>query len=657
MKQKRTVLVIGLDGASWRFLEKWMKSGELPNLRQIEKGGVKTTLISTLPPLTGAAWVSMQTGNHPGRHGIFDFKKRNGELIKATDVKLPRLWEVMNKRGLRAGIINMPVTYPVSPMNGYLVSSFLTPPNASFAYPPSLERKLKKWGYKIDVAGFLPEDKEIDERGLKEIYQAAEKRLKISKKLFQQEPWNLFFVLIKETDVMQHLDFDGPKTKKLYQMIDKYLGEMITQFQEKYPQQELDIVIMSDHGFHPNAKVDVAFYPLLRSVGVLAQEPAWQLKIKRGLRKWGWFKGENKPKITSYGMFVEDKAQIDEIITKLKKVRIEGQRVFATVKAARELYGNNYSAEVPDILWLTQEKFAPNPDPLASQLTYSKKTILKGHHYADRKGVLIIKSGTISRTSFNKRKKVGIEEIGSLICDWLTVPQQTMIPHGFSLKRKRLTVEGKVVKAKKFLKKTLERYQNPAIAWTGGKDSTVLLHLVREITDKKLPVMFIDHQNHFEETLEFVNRLKNEWGLNLIVVGDQETIAAYQREKDLAKRKELARMVKIKAIEKAIEKYKWDGLLVGIRWDEHPARSKERLISPRANHDRIHPLLEFTEEDIWDYVYLYKVPYNPLYDKGYRSVGEKEFTRPVFEKGAEERAGREREKEVIMEKLRKLGYF
>ena len=97
--------------------------------------------------------------------------------------------------------------------------------------------------------------------------------------------------------------------------------------------------------------------------------------------------------------------------------------------------------------------------------------------------------------------------------------------------------------------------------------------------------------------------------------------------------------------------------MVGIRWDEHPARSEEKPISKRKDHDRIHPILDFTEEDIWDYIYLNKVPYNPLYDMGYRSVGEKEFTQPVFEKGASERAGREKEKEEIMEKLRKLGYF
>jgi 3'-phosphoadenosine 5'-phosphosulfate sulfotransferase (PAPS reductase)/FAD synthetase len=67
--------------------------------------------------------------------------------------------------------------------------------------------------------------------------------------------------------------------------------------------------------------------------------------------------------------------------------------------------------------------------------------------------------------------------------------------------------------------------------------------------------------------------------------------------------------------------------------------------------------LHFRESDIWDYIKKFKVDYNPLYDKGYRSIGEKPFTKPVREAGDPERAGREKDKEKIMERLRALGYF
>jgi phosphoadenosine phosphosulfate reductase len=97
--------------------------------------------------------------------------------------------------------------------------------------------------------------------------------------------------------------------------------------------------------------------------------------------------------------------------------------------------------------------------------------------------------------------------------------------------------------------------------------------------------------------------------------------------------------------------------MVGIRWDEHPARSSETYFSPREDHMRVHPILHFTEKDVWSYIRRNNVPYNPLYDKGYRSLGAKIDTEPVADPDAPERAGREKEKEKIMERLRELGYF
>ncbi len=655
MKQT-SVIVVGLDGATWKIIDPMLKAGKLPFLASLIKNGYRTKLKSTLPPLTGSSWVSLQTGTHPGKHGIFDFKKKNGKLVSAKDVKQPRIWEVLNKRGLRSCLINLPLGYPIKPLNGYLISSFLTPKKSRFAFPKTLEQKLKKWDYQIDLeSGFLPEDVPPTKETYTSIRNLASKRLEIAGKLLREEAWNLFFVLIKATDLMQHYDWNGQETQKLYRLIDQKLATIITKFKQKYPKQRVEIIIMSDHGFHPSARVDVALYPLMRRLGILPTKPDWQLKLARGWRRWR--KQQVKlEQVTSYGMFVKNKRKREEIVRKLKEFKIRGENVFQEVVLAEELYGPNYAKEIPDVLWLMNERMAPNPDPLANRLTYPKKTVLKGHHYADRNGILIIKSSRLKKKQ-NLKKEVEIFEVGSLIADLLETPKQTMEPHHFYLKKRRFGVEKKVEEARKIISQALENYKNPAVAWTGGKDSTVLLHLVRSVTKKKLPIMFIDHQNHFEETLGFVAKLEKEWQLNLIRVGNQDAIKAYKQESDWQKRKELARIVKIKSIAEAIEKYSWDSLLVGIRWDEHPARSQEKPISARENHDRIHPILSFTESDIWDYIYLHQVPYNPLYDMGYRSVGEKEFTQPVFQKGAGERAGREKEKEEIMEKLRKLGYF
>ena len=83
---------------------------------------------------------------------------------------------------------------------------------------------------------------------------------------------------------------------------------------------------------------------------------------------------------------------------------------------------------------------------------------------------------------------------------------------------------------------------------------------------------------------------------------------------------------------------------------------QRKYIFPRDNHTRVHPLLDFTEADIWAYIKTFKVPYVNLYDKGYRSLGEKPFTKKATKYG-DERSGREKDKEQLMDKLRNIGYW
>ena len=198
-----------------------------------------------------------------------------------------------------------------------------------------------------------------------------------------------------------------------------------------------------------------------------------------------------------------------------------------------------------------------------------------------------------------------------------------------------------------------------AIAWSGGKDSTALLHIIRSLNNGKvpIPVLFIDSGLHFPETLEFVSRLEQEWHLNLIRIDDKATLRQFRASKSRLKKKELINLMIVRGIKKAVKKYKWRALVVGIRWDEHAARASEAYFSVRKKHTRIHPILHFSERDIWEYISSRGIPHHPLYDQGYRSIGERPFTKPVTDPRASERSGRENENVKIMVKLRAQGYF
>lgn len=225
-----------------------------------------------------------------------------------------------------------------------------------------------------------------------------------------------------------------------------------------------------------------------------------------------------------------------------------------------------------------------------------------------------------------------------------------------------MTLDQKIEKAKKIIKQASQKWkpEEIAIAWTGGKDSTVVLHLVKETFNGTVPfkVFFNDSTLEFSEIYDFVKKLKKSWNLNLLWIKHlPEDIKAYHKTKDKEMKMEIMRIAKINAINYALSEYKIKAFISGIRLDEHEARSKEKYFSPRSTHTRVHPILDFSLDDIWDYIKKFKVPYVSLYDKGYKSLGEAPFTKPVKNSKAPERAGREATKEKTMERLRKLGYW
>ncbi|WP_202905263.1 phosphoadenosine phosphosulfate reductase family protein [Vulcanisaeta thermophila] len=241
----------------------------------------------------------------------------------------------------------------------------------------------------------------------------------------------------------------------------------------------------------------------------------------------------------------------------------------------------------------------------------------------------------------------------------------------------------------------LEVFSKPLVVWSGGKDSTVTLHIVRRVAEglgKSFDVVFIDHYMHFEETLDFVRKVVSEWGLRLFIKGN-ERLRGFRYgdvvkvdELDPRDRDELLKigygkpeftfslnniaanhLLKTVPLLEFIRDGGYDGVFVGIRWDENPARASEVFFSRRSDpvHIRVHPILHFTERDIWDYTLSNKLPINPLYYRGYRSIDDKYETKPTGNKPAweqdlertPERVGRAQDKEGIMELLRRYGYM
>ncbi|WP_291318815.1 phosphoadenosine phosphosulfate reductase family protein [Desulfonatronospira sp.] len=196
-------------------------------------------------------------------------------------------------------------------------------------------------------------------------------------------------------------------------------------------------------------------------------------------------------------------------------------------------------------------------------------------------------------------------------------------------------------------------------AWTGGKDSTVMLHQWMFFLQERDPgvqvrALNLDTGYKFPQVLEFRDELAWEWGLELTVVGPDSSVMQDLQE---ISKVECCRMLKVKPLQEAIRDHGVRVLLTGIRRDEHPSRETTPEVQEKRDPDyyQINPIAHWTEMDVWSYIMLHGLPYCSLYNQGYRSLG----CMPCTAKGThmDERSGRDREKEENLDLLRSMGYF
>jgi len=219
--------------------------------------------------------------------------------------------------------------------------------------------------------------------------------------------------------------------------------------------------------------------------------------------------------------------------------------------------------------------------------------------------------------------------------------------------------------AEYILKETKATFKNPVILWAGGKDSTTVLHLCKQIWGKvPFPVMFIDTGYKYRETYEFMDRIAKAWDLNFIKYKNKEAISEGVSPKTQGLLK-CCNLLKTTPLKNAIKEYGFDAVIVAIRWDEEGVRGKEEYYSKRDDppHTRVHPIMNWGIKDVWAYIKKYNVEYNPLYDRVehgnlvFKSIGCYLCTRPVPKDSLSERAGRAQDNEDKMETLRRDGYM
>ncbi|MGF1523470.1 MAG: phosphoadenosine phosphosulfate reductase [Leptolyngbyaceae cyanobacterium] len=171
--------------------------------------------------------------------------------------------------------------------------------------------------------------------------------------------------------------------------------------------------------------------------------------------------------------------------------------------------------------------------------------------------------------------------------------------------------------------------------------------LYRELQPRPaVPVLFLDTLHHFPETLQTVDRAKARYDLDLHIysalgVDSREEFAArYGDELWLRDVDRFHYLTKVEPLQRALKDLDVKAWVTGRRREQSAARQQMPILELDAQDRlKVNPLANWTRKDIWTYTYKHDVPYNPLHDQGYTSIGDEPLTTPIG-MGEHERAGR-----------------
>lgn len=459
----RKVILIGLDGGTFNIINPFIEEGLLPNIASMMNRGTYGILESTIPPVTAPAWASFMTGKNPGKHGVLQFFNfgsdmknvnvniYNGNTTNYLSINEPTIFDYLKGTGKRVISINIPMTYPPQEVDGYMISCWLTPPNAYiFTYPPELKDEIPD--YRIDQYfgeskfALLPRNKKLYAQDyFADLTDVLEKRGRSALKLLKEKEWDLFMICFTETDRIQHFywrsinpeypDYYSEQIKQeriafkgFYKKLDHIVGDLI-----KMSGENVVKIIISDHGFGPPPAKRISINYWLKSTGWLVfkqtqYSPQGFRSIVKNILPLSFrkfianIKSENKgDSFTSVdwsrtvawsinlhnyfgGIFLNKenttasaKRKIIEGLIMLKD-ETTGEKIVKEIWEKQEIYNGNNMEYFPDIIYQLEEHYEAGPEGYHdlnsnSFITTNPYPTGRGNH--NRDGIYILNGNVI----------------------------------------------------------------------------------------------------------------------------------------------------------------------------------------------------------------------------------------------------------------------
>jgi predicted AlkP superfamily phosphohydrolase/phosphomutase len=277
---KAQTILIGIDGATFSILDPLMDDGVMPFLKEFVASGARAELRSVIPPLTPPAWTSLVTGRSPGQHGIFDFFRKEApdsqyiRFMTSRDVGCETIWAMADRHGLRATVLNFPLTFPPPRINGNVVPGGWMPWRQLRlgCHPAGLYDRLKA------LPGFNPRELAMDMTHEEKVLEGCKQDeyegwialhirrerqwFNVLRYLMEEDPAELTAILFDGVDKLQHLcwrflapayveELKLPWEKQVraqcleyFRQLDELLAEIV-----QLAGPEATVVLASDHGF------------------------------------------------------------------------------------------------------------------------------------------------------------------------------------------------------------------------------------------------------------------------------------------------------------------------------------------------------------------------------------------------------------------------
>lgn len=291
---KPHVIVLGVNGAEWDILKPLLVRGEMPNLARVIQHGVSGKLRTVSAPNCPKVYSIFATSAPSEENGITGFLVA-GVVASSSMLKLPPFWSRLSNSGVTVGMANVPATFPVKPVNGYMISGMLTrgtncedgllcSPKLSevhggdAVYPSTLrsEIELKVGDLPIDCAR-MPQEREllghepaVVHDWLEQVSQIREQQMKLFDYLLTNHPTDFTFFAQSCEDRVGHWLYPiqtynvgyNPKVHTLavdafpnqYRALDKVIGMILQHVDEN-----TTLFIISDHGIKPLRDIESPF--------------------------------------------------------------------------------------------------------------------------------------------------------------------------------------------------------------------------------------------------------------------------------------------------------------------------------------------------------------------------------------------------------------